>query len=85
MVRKALQDIKEAMIRSANKKKKNMVYNPGDLIFLFSRNIKMIRPLKKLEDKILGPFKILKVVKTSYCLQLPTTIRIHDVFYPSLL
>jgi hypothetical protein len=54
------------MIRSADKKRKEMVYNPGDLVFLFSRNIKMVRPLKKLDDKILGPFKILKAVRTSY-------------------
>jgi hypothetical protein len=85
MAKKALQDIKEAIIRSANKKRKKAVYNPGDLIFLFSRNIKIIRPSKKLNNKILGPFKILKVIKTSYRLQLPTTIRIYDVFYPSLL
>jgi hypothetical protein len=73
------------MIRSADKKRKKAVYNPGDLIFLFSRNIKIAKPLKKLDDKILGPFKILKAIKTSYRLQLPATIRIHDVFYPSLL
>jgi hypothetical protein len=45
----------------------------------------MIKLLKKLDDKILGPFKILEIIKTSYYLQLPATIRIHDVFYLSLL
>jgi hypothetical protein len=54
------------MIKLVNKKRKEMVYNPGDLIFLFSRNIKITRPLKKLNNKILRPFKILEVVKTSY-------------------
>jgi hypothetical protein len=73
------------MIKSANKKRKEVVYNPGDLVFLSSRNIKTVRPLKKLDDKMLGPFKILKTVGTSYRLQLPTTMRIHDVFHPSLL
>jgi hypothetical protein len=73
------------MIKSADKKRKEVVYNPGDLVFLFSRNIKMARPSKKLDDKILGPFKILEAVGTSYRLQLPTTMRIHDVFHPSLL
>jgi hypothetical protein len=73
------------MIRSANKKRKKIIYNLRDLVFLFSRNIKIIRPLKKLNNKILGPFKILKVIKTFYRLQLPTTMRIHDVFYLSLL
>jgi hypothetical protein len=95
MVRKALQDVREAIIKSTDKKRKEIVYNPRDLVFLSSRNIKTVRPLKKLDDKKLddkklddkklGPFKILKTVRTSYRLQLPTTMRIHDVFHPSLL
>jgi hypothetical protein len=85
MAKKALQDAREAMIKSANKKRKEVVYNPGDLVFLSSRNIKTARPSKKLDDKMLGPFKILETVETSYRLQLPTTMRIHDVFHPSLL
>jgi predicted alpha/beta-fold hydrolase len=83
--KRALQDAREAMIKSANKKRKEVVYNPGDLVFLSSRNIKTTRPSKKLDDKMLGPFKVLKAVGTSYRLQLPTTMRIHDVFHPSLL
>jgi hypothetical protein len=84
-VKRALQDARETMIKSANKKRKEVVYNPGNLVFLSSRNIKTVRPLKKLNDKILGPFKILEAVRISYRLQLPTTMRIHDVFHPSLL
>jgi hypothetical protein len=80
-----LQDVRETIIKSVNKKRKEVVYNPRDLIFLFSRNIKTARPSKKLNNKMLGPFKILKTVRTSYRLQLPTIMRIHDVFYPSLL
>jgi hypothetical protein len=64
--KRALQDAREAMIKSANKKRKEMVYNPGDMVFLSSRNIKTARPLKKLDDKMLGPFKILEAVGTSY-------------------
>ena len=83
--KKALQDARAAIIKSANKKRKEVAYNPGDLVFLSSRNIKTARPLKKLDNKILGPFKILEAMGTSYRLQLPTTMRIHNVFYPSLL
>jgi hypothetical protein len=83
--KRALQNTREAMTKSANKKRKEVAYNPGDLVFLSSRNIKTTRPSKKLDNKILGPFKILEVVGTSYRLQLPTTMRIYDVFHPSLL
>jgi len=83
--KRALQDAREAMIKSANKKRKEVFYNPGDMVFLSSRNIKTARPSKELDDKMLGPFKVLEAVGTSYRLQLPTTMRIHDVFHPSLL
>lgn len=59
MARKALQDIREAMIRLVNRKRKEMTNNLGDLVFLLSRNIKTTRPSKKLDDKILGRFKVL--------------------------
>ena len=72
------------MIKSANKRKE-VTYNLEDMVFLSNRNIKTTRPSKKLDDKILGPFKVLKAVGASYRLQLPTTMRIHDVFHPSLL
>jgi hypothetical protein len=54
------------MIKSADKKRKEVIYSLGDLIFLFNYNIKMARPSKKLNNKILGPFKILKAVRTFY-------------------
>jgi hypothetical protein len=66
MARKALQDVREAIIKSADKKRKEMIYNPGDLVFLSSRNIKTARLLKKLDDKMLRLFKILEAVRTSY-------------------
>jgi hypothetical protein len=84
-VKRALQDAREAIIKSVNKKRKEMIYNPRNMVFLSSRNIKTVRPSKKLNNKMLGPFKILETVKTSYRLQLPTTMRIHDVFHLSLL
>jgi Zn-dependent M16 (insulinase) family peptidase len=56
------------MIRLINKKRKEIFYNPGNLIFLFNRNIKMARTLKKLNNKILRPFKILKAIRTFYYL-----------------
>jgi predicted alpha/beta-fold hydrolase len=83
--KKVLQDARAAIIKSANKKRKEVAYNPGDLVFLSSRNIKTARLLKKLDNKMLGSFKILEAVGTSYRLQLPTTMRIHNVFHPSLL
>src|SRR5436309_1446721 len=55
------------------------------MVFLSSKNIKTTRPSKKLDDKILGLFKVLEKIGTSYRLELPKIITIHNVFHPSLL
>ena len=76
---------KEAMIEQANKHRKDVSYQVGDKMFLSSKNIKTARFSSKLEDKMLSPFETKKIVETSYQLDLPTTMRTHDVFHPSLL
>jgi hypothetical protein len=61
-------------------------YQPGDQVWLSSRNIKTQRPSRKLDSKNLGPFRILeRIGATSYRLELPASIRIHPVFHSNLL
>jgi hypothetical protein len=67
-------------------RKPALVYQPGDQVWLSSKNIKTQRPSKKLDSKNLGPFKVLgKVGATSYKLELPASMRIHPVFHSNLL
>ena len=73
------------MAEHTNKTRKDVIYRAGDLVFLSSRNIKTARPSKKLDDKMLGPFKVIGRKGHSYELQLPATMKIHNVFHPSLL
>ncbi|MBW0579860.1 hypothetical protein O181_119575 [Austropuccinia psidii MF-1] len=63
------------------------VFNPGDMVWLSSKNIKSSRRTKKLSERWLGPFPILKKVSThSYHLKLPSQWKsIHPVFHISLL
>ncbi|MBW0571826.1 hypothetical protein O181_111541 [Austropuccinia psidii MF-1] len=63
------------------------VFNPGDMVWLSSKNIKSTRPTKKLSERWLGPFPILKKVSThAYHLKLPSQWKsIHPVFHISLL
>ncbi|MBW0572542.1 hypothetical protein O181_112257 [Austropuccinia psidii MF-1] len=63
------------------------VFNPGDMVWLSSKNIKSTRPTKKLSERWLGPFQILKKVSThAYHLKLPSQWKsIHPVFHISLL
>lgn len=61
-------------------------YSPGDLVWLNARNIKTLRPQKKLDHKNLGPFKVLEVISPyAYKLELPASMRNHPVFNVNLL
>ncbi|MBW0548872.1 hypothetical protein O181_088587 [Austropuccinia psidii MF-1] len=62
-------------------------FNPGDMVWISSKNIKSTRPTKKVSERCLGPFPILKKVRThSYCLKIPSQWKsIHPVFHISLL
>jgi hypothetical protein len=55
----------------------------GELVMLNGRNIRAKHRCKKLEDKMLGPFKVLSVgSKVGYCkLKLPDSWKVHPVFY----
>ncbi len=54
-------------------------------MFFFSRNIITNRFIKKLEDKMLGSFLIIKKIEALYKLKLSTFIKVHNVFHSNLL
>ena len=80
-----LTETHEAMLKQVNQHQKNVEYEVKDMVFLSSKNIKTQRPSKKLNDKMLKPFKIVKKVGRAFQLELLRTMLIHDVFHSSLL
>ncbi|QRV77018.1 Retrotransposable element Tf2 protein [Ceratobasidium sp. AG-Ba] len=61
-------------------------YKVGDKVWLVGQNITTRRPSKKLDNKKLGPFVISeKISSHAYRLELPTTMRTHNVFHINLL
>jgi len=75
----------ERMMKQANKHRRDVTYNVGDSVWLSTKHIKTQRPSKKLDHKWIGPFRIVRKHGISCKLDLPTTMKIHDVFHPSLL
>lgn len=61
-------------------------YKVGDMVWLNAKNINTERPSKKLDAKNLGPFKTSeKINSIAYRLELPESMKIHDVFHTSIL
>src|SRR6202041_635818 len=84
----ALKRSQETMKKNYNKKKSQArEYRAGDKVWLEGTNIRMGRPIGKLNDKRQGPFEVIKKEgKSAYRLRLPTTWKkIHPVFNESLL
>ncbi|MBW0549446.1 hypothetical protein O181_089161 [Austropuccinia psidii MF-1] len=62
-------------------------FQPGDKVWLASKNIKTTRPTKKLSERWLGPFEVLKKIGShAYHLKLPQQWKsVHPVFHVSLI
>ncbi|MBW0565357.1 hypothetical protein O181_105072 [Austropuccinia psidii MF-1] len=62
-------------------------FQPGDKVWLASKNIKTTRPTKKLSERWVGPFEVLKKIGShAYHLKLPQQWKsVHPVFHVSLL
>jgi len=86
----SLVNAQEKQSDQANKKRRYLELDEGDLVLLNTANLtpqeNRKRPSKKLTSKFMGPFKIIKKISTTaYRLELPETLRIHPVFHISLL
>lgn len=84
----ALKKATDDMTRYYDKKhSKSREYKAGDLVLLEGINITSDRPMKKLDDKHFGPFKVIsKVSASSYKLDIPKSWKnIHNVFNEVLL
>ncbi|CAG8795620.1 4262_t:CDS:2, partial [Racocetra persica] len=86
----SLVNAQEKQSDQANKKRRYLELNEGDLVLLNSTNIipqkSAKRASKKLIAKLIGPFKIVqKISAVTYRLKLPETLCIHPVFHISLL
>ena len=83
----ARKNAEKSMKRFYDKRHKDKAYKEGTFVMLNARNIRTIRVKKKLADKFIGPFKILKRIgANAYKLELPVKYgKLHHTFHISLL
>jgi len=61
-------------------------FQVGDKVWLNSKNIRTRRPSRKLDNKHHGPYEVKGMIGThAYRLDLPNTMKIHNVFHVWLL
>jgi hypothetical protein len=60
-------------------------YREGDKVYINTRNMKTNRPMKKGDDKMIGPYRVKKAYPRACLVDLPANIKIFPVFHNSLL
>ena len=86
---KRLEETHERMGKYYDRSRKEAPpYSVGDLVMLNCKNIRTPRATKKLDAKLFGPFKVIRLVAQggqSVELELPQHWRVHNVFHTSLI
>ena len=75
----------ESQSKQVDKHLTDISYTVGDKVWLSTRNIITDRPSKKLDHKMLSFFEVIGNKGVSIELQLPQSMKIHNVFHPNLL
>eukprot|EP00744_Colponema_vietnamica_P021790 GILI01031190.1.p1 GENE.GILI01031190.1~~GILI01031190.1.p1 ORF type:complete len:344 (+),score=93.40 GILI01031190.1:204-1235(+) len=84
----AITDAQDTFAAQANKHRREVHFKITDEVLLSTENLRLDNhgPAKKLQPKWLGPFKIKeKISDVNYRLDLPPTMKIHNVFHVNLL
>jgi hypothetical protein len=81
-----LANAQETQKKHANRKKSSLSeYKFNDMMWLFTKNIKIERSFKKLNHKWIDSYKIKRILKRACQLDLLSSMKIHDTFHTSLL
>ena len=75
-----MKKIKSTMRKQVNKHRKEMKYQVDDFVRFLSKNIKTIKSLKKLNDRMFDSFKIIEKMNAFYRLELLSSMHQHDIF-----
>ena len=69
---------------AADKRRNDREFHVGDQVLLSTHNLRLKTGSRKLLPRYIGPFPIIRRInKAAYQLQLPDSLKIHNVFYIS--
>ena len=86
MLNESQSDAQKALQRHIKPIKPSKTFAPGDKVWLDACNLKIRTPSRKLSPWRYGPFKVLqRISPIAYCIELPQTMKIHNVFHIDLL
>ncbi|CDJ34265.1 uncharacterized protein EMH_0019520 [Eimeria mitis] len=72
--------------RYADAHRRDAQYNPGDRVWISSRNLPGLNQCSKFEPRFLGPFAVLeRIGQVAYRIELPPTYTCHNAFHVSQL
>lgn len=78
--------VRQQKLHSDRRRGDTPEYQPGDRVWLSTRNLKLKLPCRKLSPRFVGPFKVIRRVNpVTYTLQLPANYRVSPSFHVSLL
>ncbi|KAI2665369.1 Transposon Tf2-9 polyprotein [Labeo rohita] len=78
--------VRRTQAQADRRRRPNPPYEPGQWVWLSTRDLRLRRPCKKLNPRYVGPFKIIKqITPVSFRLELPAEYRISPTFHVSLL
>lgn len=78
--------IRAQRIQADRRRRPHPNYQPGQRVWLATRDLRLRLPCRKLTPRYVGPFKILKRInEVTYRLELPANYRISPSFHVSLL
>ncbi|KAI2665820.1 Transposon Tf2-6 polyprotein [Labeo rohita] len=78
--------VRRTRIQADRRRRPNPPYEPGQWVWLSTRDLRLHLPCKKLNPRSVGPFKIIKqITPVFFRLELPAEYRISPTFHVSLL